>query len=105
MGMCLDVEGCGFENRANARFCARCGIPLRASVLQGRYEIVDFVGKDRGTATLKAIDRSESVSVTIRALIPRGASAQEQESFLQDAELAVALSARVDDPGSIRVID
>ena len=104
MGKCLD-RSCGHNNRDKARFCANCGIPLRGAFLLGRYEIYDLTGKDRGTVTLQALDRHHGKTVTIRALVPREVNEQEREDFLQDAELAVSLSARVSDPASIRVID
>ena len=93
MGMlCLDTEGCNFQNRDKARFCAQCGIPLQGTLLQDRYEILSFTGKDRTTITFNAHDRHEDRPVTIRALRPTQASAAEQESFLQDADMAVLLS-------------
>ncbi|HEY4389534.1 MAG TPA: tetratricopeptide repeat protein, partial [Ktedonobacteraceae bacterium] len=108
MGKCLDSESCGYENRdpenQNRRFCERCGIPLRGILLQGRYEIQRLLGKDRGTVTLRGYDIQQEQPVTVRALIPRESSQEEQENFLQDAELAAALSARINEPGSITVI-
>ena len=106
MGMlCLDTEGCNFQNRDKARFCAQCGIPLQGTLLQDRYEILSFTGKDRTTITFNAHDRHEDRPVTIRALRPTQASAAEQESFLQDADMAVLLSHRIQEPGSIHVTD
>ncbi|MBV9710266.1 MAG: hypothetical protein JO011_05030, partial [Ktedonobacteraceae bacterium] len=105
MGMCLDTEHCGFENRKNARFCARCGLPLKGTFLQKRYGIQNLISQDRSIITLGAYDQDSGQSVTVRALIPREATAQERESFLQDAEMARLLSARITDPGSIRVTD
>src|SRR5450755_1386671 len=106
MGMlCLDTEGCNFQNRDKARFCAQCGIPLQGTLLQGRYEILSFMGKDRATVTFNAHDRYEDRPVTIRALRPALTSAAEQESFLQDADMAVSLSHRIQEPGSIHVTD
>src|SRR5690242_16308738 len=105
MGTCLDLENCGLENREKARFCARCGIPLRGAFLQGRYEIQKLIGKDRVTVTLEAIDRHTGQTVMVRALIPGESNVEERESFLQDAELALSFSARVTDTGSIRVTD
>src|SRR5438067_819306 len=105
MGMCLDVASCSFENREKARFCARCGIPLRGTFLLGRYEIHELVSKDRGTATLHAIDRHTELLVTVRALIPEVTNDKEREEFLQDAELAKSLSSRINEAGSIRVTD
>src|SRR5437762_7745183 len=92
MGMCLDVASCSFENREKARFCARCGIPLRGAFLLGRYEIHELVSKDRGTVTLHAVDRHSGLLVTVRALIPESANDKDREEFLQDAELAKSLS-------------
>src|SRR5947209_6783510 len=89
MGMpCLDFESCNFQNREKARFCVRCGIPLRGTLVQGRYEIRDLVSKDRATATLDALDRHVGQLVTVRALLPRQTSTADRENFLQDAELA-----------------
>ncbi len=105
MGMCLDLKNCGLENREKARFCAQCGIPLRGTSLQGRYEIQNLISKDRGTVTLEAIDRHSDQIVMVRALIPRESSTEERENFLQDAELALSFSARISDTGSIRVTD
>src|SRR6266700_7242168 len=108
MGKCLDTENCGYENRgslSNVRFCERCGIPLQGTFLQGHYEIQRLLGKDRGTVTLRGYDMQQGQPVTVRALIPREANQEEQESFLQDAELAAALSAGISEPGSIKVID
>src|SRR6202022_3191334 len=84
---------------------ARCGIPLHGAFLQGRYEILGLISKDRETATLEATDHHGGQAVTVRALIPKGSNVQAREEFLQDAELAQSLSARVSDPGSIRVTD
>ncbi len=105
MGKCLDLASCGFINQEKARFCARCGIPTKGAFLQGRYEITALTGKDRGTVTLQAIDKHGGQPVTVRALIPINTSLQEQENFLQDAELAMSLSSHINDPGSIRVMD
>src|SRR6266487_1288698 len=105
MGMCLDIEDCAFQNLGKARFCAKCGIPLQGSILQGRYEIQGLIGKDRSTITLSAIDRQEEVFVTVRALQPNITSVEERDIFLQDAELAFALSGRINETGSIRVIE
>ncbi len=105
MGLCLDTEDCRFQNRDKARFCARCGIPTQGTLLQGRYEVQDLVGKDRIAITLRATDRHEGHPVIVRALLPVKASPEECEIFLQDAELAVALSSRVNEAGSIRVTD
>src|SRR2546425_9615324 len=105
MGLCLDTEDCRFQNRDKARFCARCGIPTWGTLLQGRYEVQDLVGKGRNTITLRATDRREGHPVIVRALLPVKASAEEREIFLQDAELAVALSSHINEAGSIRVTD
>jgi len=105
MATCLDTEGCGFSNRENARFCTHCGIPLQGTLLQGCYEIQALIGKDRSTVTLHAFDRRQSSPVTVRALLPNKTSEEERENFLQDAELAVSLSARFIEAGSIRVTD
>ncbi|GHO76028.1 hypothetical protein KSD_37990 [Ktedonobacter sp. SOSP1-85] len=105
MGMCLDLEGCGFANREKARFCAHCGIPLEGIFLQGRYEVQELALKERKTVTLRALDRHQGQSVLVRALIPQSATEGEREEFLQDAELAASLSERVEDPGSVRVLD
>ncbi len=106
MGMlCLDTEGCHFENRDKARFCAQCGIPLQGTLVQGRYEIQILVSKDQKTVTLQALDRHGGWPVTLRALLPTKAGAAERESFLQDAELAASFSDHMQDPGSIRVTD
>src|SRR6266487_335821 len=105
MGMCLDTEDCGFENRDTARFCAKCGIPIQGTLLQGRYEIQYLVGKDLSTITLRATDLHNGLPVTVRALLPNKIRAEEREIFLQDAELAVALSSRINEVGSIRVTD
>src|SRR5205823_6369430 len=91
--------------RDTARFCAKCGIPIQGTLLQGRYEIQYLVGKDPSTITLRAIDRHKGLPVTVRALLPNKISAEEREIFLQDAELAVALSSRINEAGSIRVTD
>ena len=104
MGMCLDNDDCLFQNLDKARFCAKCGIPLQGSLLQGRYEIQGLIGKDRSTITLSAIDRQEELYVTVRALQPKMTSAEERDIFLQDAELAFALSGRFHETGSIHVI-
>src|SRR5437762_7297270 len=105
MGMCLDIEDCAFQNLDKARFCAKCGIPLQGTLLQGRYEIQGLIAKDRSTITLSAIDRQEELPVTVRALQPNITSAEERDIFLQDAELAFALSGRINETGSIRVIE
>ena len=106
MGMlCLDTEDCQFQNRDGARFCARCGIPLRGTLVQGRYEIQALTNKDRSTITLRAIDRHEGHPVTVRALLPKETYEEERESFLLDAELARSLSSRIPEPGSIHVTD
>src|SRR6266487_1666856 len=105
MGMCLDTEDCRFQNLDKARFCAKCGIPTQGALLQGRYEIQDLIGKDSSTITLRATDHHEELSVTVRALLPEKASKEERDIFLQDAELAFALSGRINETGSIRVID
>src|SRR5260370_3051210 len=105
MGLCLDTEDCRFQNRDKARFCARCGIPTQGTLLQGRYEVQDLVGKDRNSIKVHATDRNEGHPVIVRALLPVKASAEECEIFLQDAELAVALSSHVNEAGSIRVTD
>src|SRR6266705_1849477 len=105
MGICLDTEDCKFQNRDEARFCAKCGIPTRGALLQGRYEIQDLIGKDHSTITLRATDRHEGLTVTVRALLPDKTSEEEREIFLQDAELAFALSSRMNESGSIRVIE
>ena len=88
MGQCLDVDGCGFHNREQARFCAQCGIPLRGAFLQGRYEVQSILNKERGTVTLQALDRHGDFPVTVRALIPKDTTSKERENFLQDAEWA-----------------
>src|SRR5256714_10900541 len=105
MGMCLDIEDCAFQNLDKARFCAKCGIPLQGSLLQRRYQIQGLIAKDRSTIALSAIDRQEELSVTVRALQPNITSAEERDIFLQDAELAFALSGRINETGSIRVIE
>ncbi|MGZ3615467.1 MAG: tetratricopeptide repeat protein, partial [Ktedonobacteraceae bacterium] len=105
MGMCLDNEDCSFQNLDLARFCAKCGIPLKGSLLQGRYEIQSLTGKDHSTIILSAIDRQEDANVTIRALQPNRTSIEERDIFLQDAELAFALSGHINETGSIRVIE
>ena len=105
MGMCLDNEDCSFQNLDKARFCAKCGIPLQGTLLQGRYEIQGLIAKDRSTITLSAIDRQEELPVSVRALQPNITSAEERDIFLQDAELAFALSGRINETGSIRVIE
>jgi len=81
MGMCLDTEDCRFQNLDKARFCAKCGIPTREALLQGRYEIQDLIDKDRGTITLRAIDRHEGQPVTVRALVPNKTSKEERDIF------------------------
>ena len=73
--------------------------------MQGRYEIVELTAKDRVTASLQAIDRHERRPVTVRVLLPKKASMAERETFLQDADLAVSLSSRMRDNGSIHVTD
>src|SRR5947209_8620561 len=105
MGMCLDNEDCSFQNLDQARFCAKCGIPLHGSLLQGRYEIQSLIGKDYSTITLSAFDHREEANVTIRALQPNRTSLEERDIFLQDAELAFALSGRINETGNIRVIE
>ncbi|HXZ03901.1 MAG TPA: tetratricopeptide repeat protein, partial [Ktedonobacteraceae bacterium] len=105
MGMCLDNEDCAYQNLDSARFCAKCGIPLQRSLLLGRYEIQALIGKDRSTITLSAIDLQEEKYVTIRALQPNITNVEERDIFLQDAELAYALSGRIIESGSIRVIE
>ena len=105
MGMCIDNEDCSFQNLDKARFCAKCGMPLQGSLLQGRFEIQSLISKDRSTITLSAIDRQEEASVTVRALQPNITSVEERAIFLQDAELAFALSDRISETGSIRVIE
>src|SRR5438876_10401218 len=105
MGMCLDTEDCSFQNLDKARFCAKCGIPLQGSLLQARYEIHGLICKDHNTITLSALDHREELPVTLRALQPNVTSEEERDIFLQDAELAFALSGRIDETGSIRVID
>src|SRR5579863_9013814 len=103
--MCLDIEGCRYQNRDKARFCAQCGVPLQGTLVQGRYEIQTLVGKDRTTVTLQGVDRHQGRVVTVRVMLPRQTTAEEQETFLQDAELALSLSQRVQDAGSIHVTD
>ncbi len=103
--LCLDTEDCQFQNRDKARFCARCGIPLRGTLVQGRYEIQELADKDRATVTLLAADRLEGHAVTVRVLLPRQSSEAERKSFLQDAEFAKALSSSMQEPGSIHVTD
>src|SRR5579863_4731712 len=98
MGMCLDIEDCSFQNRERARFCARCGIPLQGTLVQGRYEIQLLMSKDQKTVTLQAIDRHGRQSVIVRALLPKKAGAAERESFLQDAELAASFSNHLQEP-------
>ena len=106
MGMlCLDTEGCNFQNRDTARFCAQCGIPLKGALVQGRYETQALIGKNRAMMTLRALDRHEGRAVTLRALLPKQASKEEREAFLQDAELAMSLSNHVQEAGSIHVTD
>src|SRR5690348_7034933 len=105
MAICLDREECDFQNRDKARFCARCGIPTRGSLLSGRYEVQELISKDRKNVTLRAIDHHRGLPVTVRALLPTKASENECEEFLQDAELAASLSHNIHDAGSIRVID
>jgi len=105
MAICLDREECDFQNRDKARFCARCGIPTRGALLNGRYEVQELISKDRKNVTLRAIDHHRGLPVTVRALLPKRASENECEEFLQDAELAASLSHNIHDAGSIRVID
>src|SRR5947207_1343493 len=106
MGMlCLDTEGCNFLNLENARFCARCGIPLQGTLVQGRYEVQVLTGKDHSTVMLHAIDRHNGHGVTLRVLRPRQTTQAERENFLQDAELALSLSSHTQEPGSIYVTD
>src|SRR5579875_1189686 len=105
MGGCLDAEGCGYQNPDKVRFCARCGIPTRGSFLLGRYEIMDLLSRDRQTVTLQALDHHRGLPVMVRVLRPRETTEQEREEFLQEAELAMSLSSRVHEPGSIRVTD
>ena len=106
MGMlCLDTEDCNFENREKARLCAQCGLPLQGALVQGRYEILRLTGRDRSTVTLEALDRHKGVSVTLRVLRPRQTTLAERDTFLQDAELAMSLSSRMHEPGSIHVTD
>jgi len=54
---------------------------------------------------LQAIDRHGGLPVIVRALIPREASMQDREDFLQDAELAASVSERIREAGSICVTD
>lgn len=106
MGMlCLDTESCNFENLENTLFCAQCGIPLQGALVQGRHEILRLIGRDRTTVALEAIDRHKGVGVTLRVLRPRQTTLAERETFLQDAELAMTLSSRMQEPGSIHVTD
>ncbi len=103
--LCLNTEDCNFQNRDKARFCTNCGIPIQGTLLQGRYEIQALLGKERNTVTLSALDRHEGNLVTVRALIPIKTTARERENFLQDAEMALAFSSDINEPGSIRVTD
>src|SRR5437588_3800798 len=105
MVMCLNTIDCNYQNREKSRFCANCGIPVQGALLLGRYEIQALAGKDRSMITMQANDRHYGIPVTIRALLPHNTGAQDRETFLQDAELAVTLSKQVYEPGSIRVID
>ena len=105
MQICLDTKDCKFQNRDKARFCARCGIPTKGALVQGRYEIQDLIAKDRTSVTLRAVDRHQGLPVTVRALLPKQTSVKECEDFLQDAELAISFSSHVQEPGSIRVTD
>ncbi|HEY4033372.1 MAG TPA: zinc ribbon domain-containing protein, partial [Ktedonobacteraceae bacterium] len=105
MGKCLDLDGCGFENRDKARFCGHCGIPTKGSFLQGRYEIQALTGKEHNVVTLQAIDRHGGLPIIVRALIPRETNTQDREDFLQDAELAASISERIRETGSICVTD
>ena len=105
MVMCLNTIDCNYQNREKSRFCANCGIPVQGALLLGRYEMQALAGKDRSMITMHANDRHYGVPVTIRALLPQNTTEQERNTFLQDAELAVALSKQVHEPGSIRVID
>src|SRR2546421_1945307 len=106
MGMlCLDTEDCSFLNREKARFCAQCGIPLQGAMVQGRYEVQALVGRERTTVTLHAVDSHQGHGVTLRVLRPRQTSKEERENFLQDAELALSLSSKMQEPGSIYVTD
>src|SRR5215467_275808 len=105
MAICLDREECNFQNRDKARFCARCGLPTRGALLNGRYEVQELVSKDRHHVTLRAIDRHQGLPVTVRVLLAKQSNAKEREEFLQDAELAASLSHNIHDAGSIRVID
>ena len=73
--------------------------------MKARYEIQSLIGKDHSTITLSAIDRQEEANVTIRALQPNKTSIEERDIFLQDAELAFALSGHINETGSIRVIE
>src|ERR1051326_5169067 len=103
--LCLDTEDCQFQNRDKARFCARCGIPLAGTLMQGRYEIQELVSKDRASVTLHAVDRHEGHAVTVRALLPKQSSEADRICLLQDAEFAMAFSSRMQEPGSIHVTD
>src|SRR5438270_701335 len=105
MVMCLNTIDFNYQNREKSRFCANCGIPVQGALLLGRYEIQALAGKDRSMITIHANDRHYGVPVTIRALLPQNTTEQERNTFLQDAELAVALSKQVHEPDSIRVID
>jgi tetratricopeptide (TPR) repeat protein len=102
---CLDTESCNFHNREKARFCARCGIPLRGTLVQERYEIRNLLNKDRKTVTLNALDQYEGRGVTVRALLSGESSPTEREIFLQDAEMAMSISSHVREAGSIYVTD
>ena len=87
--LCLDTEDCQFQNRDKARFCARCGIPLRGTLVQGRYEIQELADKDRATVTLQAVDRLEGHAVTVRVLLPRQSSEAERKIDLLPAPSAL----------------
>src|SRR2546423_1650673 len=103
--LCLDTESCNFHNREKARFCARCGIPLRGTLVQERYEIRNLLNKDRKMVTLYALDQYEGRGVTIRALLSGESSPPEREIFLQDAEMAMSISSHVREADSIYVTD
>src|SRR6185312_7937045 len=103
--LCLNTEDCNFQNHDKVRFCTRCGIPIQGTLLQGRYKIQALLAKERNTITLQALDRHDGELVIVRALIPGMTTAKERANFLQDAEMALAFSRSINEPGSIRVID
>src|SRR5947209_11205131 len=90
MGQCLDVEGCGFHNREQARLCAQCGIPLQGAFLQGRYEVQSILNKERGTVTLQALDRQGGFPLTGCGFIPKATSIKNTKDLLKVTRWAAA---------------